>query len=47
MIKQLLEKLRQFAKEGFFHIFGSQVIAQVGGLMSSMVVIRFLEKAEY
>lgn len=47
MIKQLLEKLRQFAKEGFFHIFGSKVIAQVGGLISSMVVIRFLEKAEY
>lgn len=47
MIKQLLEKIRQFAKEGLFHIFGSKVIAQVGGLISSVVVVRFLEKAEY
>ena len=47
MIKQLLEKVRQYAKEGLFHIFGSKVIAQVCGLISSMVVIRFLEKAEY
>ena len=47
MIKQLFEKLRQFAKEGLFHIFGSKVIAQVGGLISSMLVIRFLDKADY
>lgn len=47
MIKQLLNKLRQFSKEGLFHIFGSKVIAQLGGLISSMVVIRFLEKEEY
>lgn len=47
MIKQLLEKVRQYAKEGLFHIFGSKVLSQVGGLISSMVVIRFLEKAAY
>lgn len=47
MIKQLLEKVRQYAKEGLFHIFGSKVIAQVGGLISSMLVIRFLDKADY
>ena len=47
MIKQLISKLRQFGKEGLFHIFGSKVIAQVGGLISSMVVVRFLDKAEY
>ena len=47
MIKKFIEKLRQFAKEGLFHIFGSRVIAQVGTLISSMVVIRFLEKTEY
>lgn len=47
MMKQYLEKLRQFAREGMFHIFGSKVIAQVGALISSMVVVRFLEKTEY
>lgn len=47
MIKQLLDKLRQYAKEGLFHIFGSQVIAQVGGLISSVIVIRQLEKVTY
>lgn len=47
MIKKLLSKLRQYAKEGLFHIFGSQVIAQVGGLISSVIVVRQLEKAAY
>ena len=47
MIKKILDKVRQFAKEGMFHIFGSRVIAQVGAMISSMVVIRFLEKTEY
>lgn len=47
MIKKILEKLRQFWGEGLFHIFGSRVIAQVGALISSMVVVRFLEKTEY
>ena len=47
MIKQLISKVRQLAKEGLFHIFGSKVLAQIGGLISSMIVIRFLDKAEY
>ena len=47
MFKKILDKVRQFAKEGIFHIFGSRVIAQVGAMISSMVVIRFLEKTEY
>ncbi|MBP3673099.1 MAG: oligosaccharide flippase family protein [Oscillospiraceae bacterium] len=47
MIKQILNKIRQYAKEGLFHIFGSQVIAQVGGLISSIIVVRQLEKAAY
>ena len=47
MIKKFWEKLRQFAQEGLFHIFGSRVIAQVGALISSMVVVRALEKTEY
>ena len=39
--------MRQYAREGLFHIFGSQVIAQVGGLISSVIVIRQLEKVAY
>lgn len=47
MIKSLLNKLRQYTREGLFHIFGSRVISQVGGLISSMVVVRHLEKVDY
>ncbi|MDD5954072.1 MAG: oligosaccharide flippase family protein, partial [Firmicutes bacterium] len=47
MINQFMERIRRFAKEGLFHIFGSRVIAKVGGLISSMVVVRALEKVEY
>lgn len=47
LIKQLLEKMQQYAREGLFHIFGSQVVAQVGGLISSVIVIRQLEKVAY
>ena len=47
MINQFIEKIKQFAREGLFHIFGSRVIAKVGGLISSMVVVRALEKMDY
>ena len=47
MIKKLIEKVRGYAKEGLFHIFGSKMIAQVGGLISSVIVIRHLEKIDY
>ena len=47
MIKTILEKVRQYAKEGIFHIFGSRVISQVGAMISSMVVVRFLDKTQY
>lgn len=47
MIKQFIEKLRSYSKEGLFHIFGSKMVAQVGGLISSVVVIRHLEKVDY
>ena len=47
MIRGLIEKVRQFSKEGLFHIFGSRVLSQVGALISSMVVVRALEKVEY
>lgn len=47
MIKNLIEKIRTYAKEGLFHIFGSKMVAQVAGLISSVVVIRHLEKIDY
>lgn len=47
MINQFIEKIKQFAREGLFHIFGSRVISKVGGLISSMVVVRALEKIDY
>lgn len=47
MIKKLLDILRRYVKEGLFHIVGSRVISQVGGLISSMIVIRHLEKLNY
>ena len=47
MINQFIEKIKQFAREGLFHIFGSRVISKVGGLISSMVVVRALEKMDY
>ena len=47
MFKKLKERIVQFAKEGMFHIFGSGVLAKVGGIISSVVVIRHLPKTEY
>ena len=47
MIRKLLNKLRGVGKEGLFHIFGSGAFAKIGGLISSMVVIRDLPKVAY
>lgn len=47
MINNLKNKIRQLAREGLFHIFGSSVLAKVGGIVSSVVVIRHLPKATY
>lgn len=47
VMRRLLDILRNYTKEGFFHIFGSRLISQACGLLSSVVVIRFLEKTEY
>lgn len=44
---ELLSQFRQLVKGGLFYIFGSSVISQVGGLLSSFLVIRHLSKAEY
>ena len=40
-------QLMSLFRNGFFHIFGSSVIAQIGGLISSALVIRFLPKENY
>ena len=47
MIQKLMNKLRSLGREGLFHIFGSNVFAKVGGLISSVVVIRGLPKVQY
>lgn len=46
-MKQLINQAKNLIKEGFFHIFGSSVLAQVGSLLSSMIVIQGLPKTEY
>ena len=46
-MKKLSKKIKQFAKEGLFHIFGSSVLAKIGGIVSSVVVIRDLPKIAY
>lgn len=46
-MKDLIAKIKAFAQEGLFYIFGSSVLAQVGGLISSMVVVRELPKVDY
>lgn len=47
MFKELKNKVRQLAKEGLFHIFGSGVLAKLGGIISSVVVVRNLPKTDY
>lgn len=47
MIQKVLKKLRSLGREGLFHIFGSGAFAKIGGLISSVVVIRDLPKAAY
>jgi O-antigen/teichoic acid export membrane protein len=47
MIQKLKTRLRTLGKEGLFHIFGSGAFAKIGGLISSVVVIRDLPKAAY
>lgn len=46
-MKKLFKRIKQFAKEGLFHIFGSSVLAKIGGIVSSVVVIRDLPKIAY
>lgn len=46
-MKDLIAKIKAFTKDGLFHIFGSSVLAQVGGLISSMLVVRKLPKVDY
>jgi O-antigen/teichoic acid export membrane protein len=46
-MKELFKKLKQLGKEGLFHIFGSSILAKVGGILSSVIVIRNLPKDIY
>ena len=46
-MKELFNKLKQLGKEGLFHIFGSSILAKVGGILSSVIVIRHLPKDIY
>ena len=45
--KEALSEFRKLAKGGLFYIFGSSVVAQIGALLSSFLVIRNLSKVEY
>lgn len=46
-MRKLIEQVKLLINEGLFHVFGSGVLAQVGGLISSVIVIRRLPKVEY
>ncbi len=46
-MKRILTLIRNYANEGLFHIFGSSVLAQVGALISSFLVVRWLPKINY
>ncbi len=47
MIRRLFEKIKEFAKDGLFHIFGGSVVSKIVGVLSTVVVIRQLDKAAY
>lgn len=47
IMKKVIDTIKQYAQAGFFHIFGSGVLAQIGGLISSIIVIRPLPKEAY
>ena len=46
-IREFLGEFKSVAKKGMFHIFGSSAIAHIGGLLSSVFVIRRLPKSSY
>ncbi len=47
MLKKLWNKTKEFAKDGLFHIFGGSVVSKIVGVLSTVVVIRQLEKVAY
>ena len=47
MIKNILSEIKIHSKNGIFHIFGSNILSQVAGLLSSIIVIRRLPKDSY
>lgn len=46
-MKKWLRLFHNWVNQGLLHIFGSSIIAQVAGIISSVVVIRNLPKLEY
>ena len=46
-MKKIKDKIVKLAKEGLFHVFGSSVVAKLGGIVTMVVVVRNLPKAEY
>lgn len=46
-MKKLFLKIKEFAKDGLFHIFGGSIVSKVAGVLSTFFVIRQLDKVAY
>ena len=46
-MKKLFLKIKEFAKDGLFHIFGGSVVSKIVGVLSTFFVIRHLDKVAY
>ena len=46
-MKKLFRKIKEFAKDGLFHIFGGSVVSKISGTLSTFIVIRQLDKISY
>ncbi len=46
-MKKLFRKIKEFAKDGLFHIFGGSVVSKISGTLSTFIVIRQLDKVSY
>ena len=46
-MKKLFLKIKEFAKDGLFHIFGGSIVSKVVGVLSTFFVIRHLDKIAY
>ena len=46
-MKRLYQYILELARGGLFHIFGSSILSQILSMVSAILVIRFLPKADY